>query len=54
MSCSQICCCFLIGMAEAVAGVGKRGSLLDWGEENPAGEPTDVGTIKSSRFIVSI
>lgn len=44
----------LIGTADAGVSVEEGTPLTEGGEEMPAGEPTEVGTIKSSRFIESL
>jgi len=55
ISSSWICCWrLLIGMPGAVAVVVSRSAIVqEGGGEIPAGVPIEVGTINSSKFIVS-
>lgn len=45
------CGCLFMEMAEAVKPVADKASLADGDGDMPAGEPTEVGIIKSSRFM---
>lgn len=52
-SCSCICCCFRIGIAEAIVEVdGWKSSDTDEGDI-PLGDAIEEGTMKSSKFIES-